>query len=85
MPVAIKNLSSRPIFVPLNSGANIRLSPGEVAEKIPDVELKDNTKVDKLVSQRTIAVAKQERTEEKAASEAEAEEESEKPRTRRRS
>jgi hypothetical protein len=57
MPVAIKNLSSRPIYVPLNSGANLRLSPGEIAENVHDVELKDNSKIEKLRNQRIIAVA----------------------------
>jgi hypothetical protein len=56
MTFAIKNLTLRPIIVPLNSGTNLRLSPGETARDIPDVELKDNTKIDKLLSQHIIAV-----------------------------
>lgn len=56
MPVAITNLTSRPIFVPLNSGPNLRLSSGEVATPILDVELINNSEIDNLISQRAIAV-----------------------------
>lgn len=56
MPVAIKNLSSGPIFVSLNSGTNLRLSSGEVAAPVLDVEIMNNSKIDKLVSQRAISV-----------------------------
>ncbi len=59
MPVVIKNLTSRPLFVSLNSGTNLRLSAGEVAGPVPDVELKNNSKIDKLISQRAIAVEPQ--------------------------
>jgi hypothetical protein len=55
MSVAIKNLTSRPVFVSLNSGTNLRLSAGEVSSPVPDVELKGNAKFDKLVAQRAIA------------------------------
>jgi len=63
MPVAITNLSSRAVFIPLNSGTNLRLSPGEVSAHVPDVELQGNSKIEKLLSQRTIAVAKATRSE----------------------
>ncbi len=56
MPVAIKNLTKRPLFVSLNSGTDLRLSPGEIAAGIRDVELKDNHKVEKLLQLRAIAV-----------------------------
>lgn len=59
MPYTISNLSSRPIIVSLNSGRNLRLSPGRASEEIRDVELKDNAKVDKLKQQRVIAVEQQ--------------------------
>jgi len=100
MPVAIRNLSSTPVFIPLNSGTNLRLSPGEVADQIPDVELQGNSKIEKLLSQRTIAVEKptgsekstksekRAESEEKSAvvttPEAEGDDDSEKPRTRER-
>ncbi|MEI9971336.1 MAG: hypothetical protein WDO73_04365, partial [Ignavibacteriota bacterium] len=58
MPAAIKNLTLRPVFVPLNSGTNVRLSPGGTASNIDEVELRDNSKFNKLVSQRAIAVDK---------------------------
>ena len=58
MPVAITNLTSRPLLIALNSGSSLRLSPGEVADKVPDVELKNNSKIDKLVGQRAIAVTR---------------------------
>jgi hypothetical protein len=53
---AIKNLTSRPIFVPLNSGTNLRLSPGKTATGVSDHELKGNAKVEKLLGLRAIAV-----------------------------
>jgi hypothetical protein len=59
MPVAIRNLTSRPIFVPLNSGTNLRLSAGAVSDYVHEVEVKDNSKVDKLQRLRAIAVEPQ--------------------------
>lgn len=56
MPMVIKNLTARPLFVSLNSGMSLRLSSGEIAGPVPDVELKNNSKIDKLISQRAIAV-----------------------------
>ncbi len=56
MSVAIRNLTPRPIFVPLNSGTNLRLSPGEISAVFHDVELKANPKIDKLLCQRAITV-----------------------------
>jgi hypothetical protein len=52
----IRNLTLRPVIVPLNSGTNLRLSPGQVSVDVPDVELKENPKVDKLLVRRAIAV-----------------------------
>jgi len=45
-----------PLIVPLNSGTNLRLSPGEVSDDVHDVELKENSKIEKLLRQRAIAV-----------------------------
>ena len=81
MSVAITNLTSRPLLIALNSGASLRLSPGEVADKVPDVELKNNSKIDKLVGQRAIAVARPAGAPE---TEAETDEDTEKPRSRKR-
>ena len=79
MPVAITNLTSRPLIVALNSGASLRLSPGEVADKVPDVELKNNSKIEKLVGQRAITVTKA-----AGATETDADDDTEKPRPRKR-
>jgi hypothetical protein len=68
----IKNLTLRPIIVPLNSGTNLRLSPEELSSDIPDVELKDNTIIDKLQRQRTIAVQSQIQADEPAVARREA-------------
>ena len=57
MAVRIWNLgTSCPILVPLASGATLRLSPGQASEEIPDVEVVDNAKVDKLRRQRLIDI-----------------------------
>lgn len=56
MPVAIRNLTTRPMFVPLNSGRNIRLSPRAVSASLNDVEVKNNPTIDKLCGKRIIAV-----------------------------
>jgi len=56
MAAAIKNLTDMPIYVALNSGTGLRLSPGEVASDIHDVELKDNAKVEKLLQRQAISV-----------------------------
>jgi hypothetical protein len=63
MPVAIRNLTSRHLIVPLNSGTNLRLSPGEVSDDVHDVELKENSKIEKLLRQRAIAVEPREEEE----------------------
>ncbi|MGH3901557.1 MAG: hypothetical protein ACRDTA_25545 [Pseudonocardiaceae bacterium] len=57
MPVKITNLlTSRPIVVPLTTGATLRLSPGQTSEELADVEVKNNAKVDKLQEQGVIEV-----------------------------
>ncbi|MEV6871443.1 hypothetical protein [Amycolatopsis sp. NPDC051128] len=65
MPVRIRSLLvTGPVVIPLNTGRNVRLSPGESSAELHDVEVADNVKVDKLVSQGVIAV--DETTEESA-------------------
>jgi hypothetical protein len=59
MPVVITNLSLAPIFVPLSRGGSLRLSPGKVSDTVPDIEVKDNPKIDKLLSQRVISIESQ--------------------------
>ena len=56
MAVAIRNLTGRPLFLALNSGKSVRLSPNGVAEGILDVEVDGNGTIDKLVRQRALAV-----------------------------
>jgi hypothetical protein len=50
-----RNLSCRAIYLNLNS-TNLRLSPGEVSEDFHEVELKNNSKFEKLLLQRAIAL-----------------------------
>lgn len=56
MPTKITNLSSRVVFVSLNSGSTLRLSPRATSEEVADVEIKSNPKVEKLQQLRLIAV-----------------------------
>jgi hypothetical protein len=59
MPVKIKSLLiSRPIVVPLTTGTTLRLSPGETSAELPDVEITNNPKVDKLQAQGAIGIEK---------------------------
>lgn len=55
--LVITNLSPTRILVPLNGGGSLRLSPGTASDPLPDVELRDNPTIDKLLQQRAIAVA----------------------------
>jgi hypothetical protein len=57
MAVRIRSLLvSGPIMVPLTTGRNVRLSPGESSAELHDVEVADNAKVDKLRRQGVIEV-----------------------------
>jgi hypothetical protein len=57
MPVKIKNLlTSRPLWIPLTTGATVRISPGQVSAELSDVEVANNTKVDKLSEQGMIEI-----------------------------
>jgi|ERR1035438_5855612 hypothetical protein len=56
MPVAIKSQLPIPQFIGLNSGVNLRLSPGAVSAEIEDVELKDNPKIARLLARRAITL-----------------------------
>lgn len=49
MPVTIRSLvNSRPLVVPLTTGTALRLSPGQSSGELPDVEVQDNPKIEKL-------------------------------------
>jgi len=57
MPITLTNLqASRPLHVPLSSGVTLRLSPGQTSGALPDVEISDNPKVEKLAGQGLIDV-----------------------------
>lgn len=58
MAVRIRSLvTSGPVLIPLSSGLTLRLSPGQVSDDLPDVEVANNAKVDKLQRQGMIDVA----------------------------
>lgn len=57
MAIRIKSLLvSGPVVIPLNSGATVRLSPGQTSEELADVEVADSQKVAKLTGRGVIAV-----------------------------
>jgi len=57
MAVRIRSLiTSGPVLVPLSTGATVRLSPGQVTDDLPDVEVANNAKVEKLRRQGLIGV-----------------------------
>jgi hypothetical protein len=57
MAVRIRSLLvSGPLVVPLSGGGSVRLSPGEATGELPDVEVTNNAKVDKLRERRLIDV-----------------------------
>ncbi len=57
MHVDIENLrSNRPVSFRLNSGKTLRLGPKATETKILDVEVKNNTKVQKLQKRNIIAL-----------------------------
>jgi hypothetical protein len=58
MPVTIRSLvHSRPLVVPLTTGTALRLSPGQSSGELPDIEVQDNPKIDKLSGLGLIEVA----------------------------
>jgi hypothetical protein len=57
MVVRIKSLLVvGPLLVPLNSGGTVRLSPGQESGDLAEMEIADNTKVDKLLQRRAIEI-----------------------------
>ncbi len=56
MPVEIKNLTSRPVLMRLNSGTSLHLSPGATSSEIVDHEVSNNEKVIKLQGRHIIAL-----------------------------
>lgn len=58
MAVRIRSLvTSGLVLVPLSSGTTVRLSPGQVSDDLPEVEVANNAKVGKLQRQGMIDVA----------------------------
>ncbi len=56
MPIIIRNLAERPVFLTLTSGATLHLAPRASSPKLNDVEVKNNNKIDKLKNNFVIAV-----------------------------
>lgn len=62
MPSTITNLTSQPLWISLNSGSSLRLSPRQAVEGVADEETRGNPKLRKLKEQRQIAVVDAEAT-----------------------
>ena len=56
MPVKIQNHTKRLVSVRLNSGETVHLAPRTSSKELPDVEVNGNPKVQKLLTQRIIAL-----------------------------
>jgi len=56
MPVKIENLTMKPVLLRLNSGKTLHISPRTTSIEIMDVEVKDNTMVQKLQGQCVVAL-----------------------------
>ncbi|OPY75269.1 MAG: hypothetical protein A4E63_00380 [Syntrophorhabdus sp. PtaU1.Bin050] len=61
MSVRIRNLTQRPVIVRCNSGEALHLAPGIVSALIPDAEVRDNPKIEKLTTQYVIVLQEVER------------------------
>ena len=57
MSVRLKNLrAAGPLYVPLTSGHSVRLSPQQSSEELPEIEVRDNPKITRLVDQGDLAI-----------------------------
>ena len=56
MPYQIENLTIRPVLMSLTTGDTMRLAPRETSSKLRDVEVNNNSKIQKLHAQRVIAL-----------------------------
>lgn len=54
--VQIENKTERLVLLSLNSGTALHLAPGTTSEQLPEAEVDNNPKVQKLREQRIIAV-----------------------------
>lgn len=48
MPVTVRNLTRWPLLFNGSSGVTVRLSPGQTSDELPDVEIMNNPKIDRL-------------------------------------
>lgn len=54
MSVKFENLNNKPVFIRLNSGNTLRISPSTTSPEIQDSEVKNNIKVKKLLNRHVI-------------------------------
>jgi hypothetical protein len=55
--VRLKNLrTTGPLYVPLTSGHSARLSPQLSSQELPEIEVRDNPKIARLVDQGDLAI-----------------------------
>ncbi len=84
MPVTIRNLTSRPMLVPLNSGETLRLSPRQTSQELAEAEVNDNLKINRLRGRHAIAVEQIEKETVESAKEAAKVQVKTRPRSRKR-
>jgi hypothetical protein len=58
MPVTVRNTSSQLMHVPLASGSNLRLAPGQASDELPDAEVTNNARIDELQRRGAIEVTR---------------------------
>jgi len=56
MPVSIENLTNRPVLLRLNSGQTLHLAPHSTSAEIIEVEVKGNSKVQRLQERHVISL-----------------------------
>ncbi len=56
MSIEIKNLTSRPVLMRLNSGQSLHLAPGATSAEVLDSEVSNNPKVTKLQGRHIISL-----------------------------
>ena len=59
MSVNIENLTDKPLWLRLNSGAALSIMPSSRAQAVPDGEVIGNLKLEKLAQKRVIRVHKE--------------------------
>lgn len=56
MPIKIENLTNRLVLLRCNSGETLHLPPRTTSPELPDVEVKNNSKVEKLIERQVIKI-----------------------------